>query len=118
MDFYFSENKNTGKWPDMLFNIIPDATLISLLVLMYMFSIRLAVLCVILVGFVIVGKKPAFSKDPSTQKYVSGWVVGRMDGEINDLGMILFCVTAPTYGVTQQTANIVPSQVWCSCIKM
>jgi len=55
MDLYFSENKNTGKLSDMLFNIIPDANLISLLVLMYMLSIRVAVLCVILVGFVSVG---------------------------------------------------------------
>ena len=37
---------------------------------MYMLSIRVAVLCVILAGFVIVGKKPAFRKSPSTQKYV------------------------------------------------
>ena len=46
----------------MLFNIIPDANLNSLLILIYILSIRVAVLCVILVGFVIVGKKPALRK--------------------------------------------------------
>ena len=61
----FSEkykSMKTGKWSDMLFNIIPVAKLISLLVLMYILSINVAVLCVILVGFVIVGKNPALRK--------------------------------------------------------
>jgi len=41
----------------MIGYIIPDANFISLLVFMYMPSIRVAVLCVILVGFVIADTK-------------------------------------------------------------
>ena len=67
---FFGKQEHSGKWSDILFNIIPNANLVSLLVFMYILSIRVVVLCVILVGFVIVGKKPALGKGPSIQRHV------------------------------------------------